>query len=125
MKRILFACAENKKRSQMAEAIFNNLSKSAQATSAGTSPAKEIDPLTIQVLNEIDIKPKILAPKLLENSDLDSADIIVSFGCLVPGMFPKDKFREWLVDDPKTIEEYRKVRDEIREKVKTLISEVT
>lgn len=109
----------------MAEAIFNNLSKSAQATSAGTSPAKEIDPLTIQVLNEIDIKPKILAPKLLENSDLDSADIIVSFGCLVPGMFPKDKFREWLVDDPKTIEEYRKVRDEIREKVKTLISEVT
>lgn len=122
MKKVLFACAENKKRSQMAEAIFNSLSESDHATSAGTLPAKEIDPITIQVLKEVRIKPAELKPKLLQKIALDKADIIVSFGCLVPSMFPKSKFREWNIEDPHTLEEYRAVRDLITLKVKELIA---
>lgn len=122
MRKVLFACAENRKRSQMAEAIFNSLSKSDQATSAGTSPAKEVDLLTIQVLREIGINPKNPKPKLLQDSDLGTAGIIISFGCLVPSMFSKGKFQEWEIEDPKTIEEFREVRDQITKKVKELIT---
>lgn len=122
MSKVLFACAENKKRSQMAEAIFNSLLKSDRATSAGTLPAKEVDPLTIQVLREIGIDPEDPKPKLLQDGDLETVDIIVSFGCLVPSMFPKEKFQEWEIKDPRTIEEFREVRDQITKKVKELIT---
>jgi arsenate reductase len=124
MKKILFACAENKKRSQMAEAIFNSLSKNTKAVSAGTMPAQEVDPLTIQVLKEVGITTDSLKPKTVTDEMLKEANLIVSFGCLVPSMFPKDKFQEWHIQDPTTIEEFRTVRDELTEKIKNLLQKI-
>jgi len=52
MKKILFICVENACRSQVAEAFFNKYSKDARAYSAGSKPAKEIDPKTVEVMKE-------------------------------------------------------------------------
>ena len=109
MVKVVFACAENKKRSQLAEAIFNHLASKSHAISGGTFPAKEIDPLTLQSLQEIGLPTNNLQHKILKNIDLDNADVIISFGCLIPSSFPKDKFQEWRIKDPETIEEFRQI----------------
>lgn len=113
MKTILFACTENKKRSKIAEAIFNHLAKErsmpVRAVSAGTIPAEKTDPQVANVLSRHGIEYTEHKPQKLDNEMLNEADHIVSFGCLIPGMFPKSKFEEWLVDDPYTAEEYENV----------------
>lgn len=110
----------------MAEAIFNHLIKGMgwRAESAGTAPAQSIDPLTIKVLQEIDIDTEGLRPKKVTDEMLQDANTIVSFGCLVPSMFPKDKFKEWIVDEPKTLEDFRNVRDLLWDKIQGLIDEI-
>ncbi|MEX2054462.1 MAG: low molecular weight phosphatase family protein [Candidatus Colwellbacteria bacterium] len=124
MKTILFACAENKKRSQMAEVIFNHFAINAVAISAGTIPANEVEPRLRATLEEIGIiVPESLTPKKVTDEMLASVDHIVSFGCLVPSMFPPEKFEEWSIANPETDEELRTTRDELVKKIKTLILE--
>jgi arsenate reductase len=106
----------------MAEAIFNHLAQTDSAVSAGISPAEEIDAKIIKVLQEIGIKIKSSKPKLLTDSMLKDADVIISFGCLVPSLFPKEKFQEWLIEDPASLKEFRMARDEIAGKIKTLLA---
>jgi protein-tyrosine-phosphatase len=119
---VLFACAENKKRSQMAEAIFNHFAKKAYAISAGTMPANEADPRVKEVLQEIGITVRgLMLPKKVTDKMLQGVEHIVSFGCLVPSMFPPEKFEEWQIPDPQTDAELRAVRDQLVEKIKDLI----
>lgn len=119
---VLFACKENSKRSQLAEAIFNHYADSTVAISAGTIPAEEIDPEIPVVLEEIGITDlDSLQPKLITTEMIDKADKIISFGCLVPSLFPEDKFSEWLIHDPESQEELRSVRDELLERIKRMI----
>ncbi|MEX0931448.1 MAG: low molecular weight phosphatase family protein [Candidatus Paceibacterota bacterium] len=129
MKTILFACTENKKRSKIAEAVFNHLAQEknidAHAISAGTIPAQEVDTVVAGLLNEKDIKTQLETPRKLTDELLTQADRIVSFGCLIPDMFPKDKFEEWLVDDPKTPEEYKLAFDTIYQKVEDLLQRIS
>ncbi|MCL4357495.1 low molecular weight phosphatase family protein [Patescibacteria group bacterium] len=124
MAKVVFACAENKKRSQLAEAIFNHLARQSQSISGGTFPAHKIDPLTIKSLKEIGLPTKNLYPKRLNDSDLNSADVIVSFGCLNPYLFPKGKFQEWQIKDPETIEEFRQARNDITDRIKKLLKQI-
>ncbi len=57
MQKVLFLCAGNSCRSQMAEAIVNaRYSKEWRAFSAGTRPVGFVHPMAIQVLREIGIK---------------------------------------------------------------------
>lgn len=123
-KKILFLCTENSCRSQMAEAIFNSMAKNAKAESAGIKPASKVDEKAIEVMKEIGIdisnkKPKMLAGK-------EEFDIIVTMGCIdgYPPT-PKEKTVEWNIPDPKgkDIEEYRRVRDEIKSRIEKLLRE--
>jgi len=108
----------------MAEAIFNYFAKNAVAESGGTMPAKEIDPKVKEALKEIDIAiSDDIVPKKVSDEMLANADLIISFGCLVAAMFPKEKFEEWQVSDPQTIEEFRAVRDDLVVRIKTLIQD--
>ena len=94
----------------MAAAIFNHLTQEnglpARAISAGTMPAEETDQHVAETLSRNDIEYTNHKPQKLTTEMLDGADQIVSFGCLIPDMFPKEKFAEWLVEDPNTDEEY-------------------
>ena len=52
---VLFVCVHNASRSQMAEALFNQLAPAGlEAHSAGTDPADHIHPLAIQAMEEIE-----------------------------------------------------------------------
>ena len=75
MKTILFVCVHNSGRSQMAEAFLNKLARGkAQAISAGTQPAGEVNPVVIEAMREVGVdisgnKPKALTMDMVEKAD--------------------------------------------------------
>ncbi len=126
MKSALFVCIENTCRSQMAEGFFNKYAKSARAYSAGSRPAKEIDPTTVEVMKEEGIDLSGKKPKGIGKFAKQKFDVVVTMGCgdecpFVPG---KRKI-EWDIKNPKgrPREFYRKIRGEIEVKVQTLLEE--
>ena len=127
VKQILFVCTENSARSQIAEGLFNHHNKNPEyeGISAGTNPSTEIKPLAIAVMKEKCIDISKQKPKLLDLRAANNAYKIFTMGCIKGcPITPKEKTTDWNLKDPagKTIEEYRKVRDEIEEKVNLLIS---
>ena len=126
MKKILFVCVENAGRSQMAEAFFRKYaSEKFLVSSAGTKPSTQINPIVVQVMNEVGIDLENNIPKYLSNEMLDDS-IAVNMGCMdkesCPALFVKDVL-DWNIADPKgkSIEEVREIRDQIKTKVMILI----
>ena len=123
MKNVLFVCVENSCRSQIAEAIFNSMAGGG-AESAGINPADEVDRIAIEVMKEIGIDISRKKPRMLNSNMNEKFDVIVTMGCIdgCP-VTPREKTIEWNIEDPKgkSIEEYRKARDVIKQKVKKLI----
>jgi arsenate reductase len=128
LKKVLFICVENACRSQMAEAFFNQMSKTARASSAGTKPAPSVNPLAVQVMKEIGIDLANAKPKLLTLEILDAADKVITMGCAVGDVCPGAvvETEDWGIEDPtgKSIEKFREVRDVIRRKVEQLVSDL-
>jgi len=127
-KKILFVCVENAGRSQMAEAFFRKYAHSEfQPISAGTKPSAQISPVVIQAMKEIGINLQNNVPKLISNEMISNSTKIVNMGCMdeesCPSLFVKDMV-DWQIPDPKgkSIEEVRKIRDEIDSKIKELVS---
>jgi protein-tyrosine-phosphatase len=130
--RILFVCVENAGRSQMAEAFAKRYGM--DASSAGTLPAREVNPTVVQAMKEsgIDIsstKPKMLTPVMIEE-----ADLVVTMGCSVKEVCPapmiarmQKKLLDWSLEDPKgkSVEGVRQIRDEIEHRVTELKSQKT
>lgn len=129
MKTVLFICAENAGRSQIAEALFKKYAKGRfKAVSTGTVPSKRVNPLVVEVLKEIGIDISGRKPKLVTNEMIKKADKIITMGCgtaFCPTNF-LPKVEDWALDDPKgkPIEEIRQIRDEIDGKVKALIQKL-
>ena len=122
---VLFVCVENAGRSQMAEAFAKKHGINAQ--SAGTIPCTLINRTVIEVMRERGIEissnqPKILTPELIRD-----ASLVVTMGCSIEEACPrpiiaqmqKKKLVEWHLEDPKgkSLEEVRKIRDEIERKI--------
>jgi len=129
MNNVLFVCVHNSGRSQMAEAFLNELGKGrARAHSAGTSPANAVDPTVVAVMEEIDIDISRNVPRALTLDLLDQADRVVTMGCGVEGVCPASSVEteDWGLDDPKgkSLEEVRRIRDEIRARVEKLVREL-
>ncbi len=127
MKRVLFVCVGNSCRSQMAKGFFNNYSKHAIADSAGTKPEDKIDSVAVQVMEEKNIDISDFVPKMFTFFMNNKFEYIVTMGCIdVCTISPKDKIIEWSIEDPKgkSIGFYRRIRDQIENKVKKLIIEV-
>lgn len=128
MLNVLFVCIENACRSQMAEAFFNKLAEGkAIASSAGTNPAKKVDPAAVEAMDKygIDISKNI--PKRLELDMGNRFDYIVTMGCTdgCP-ITPKEKTIEWNIEDPKDKPpgEFERICSEIRAEVEKLISDL-
>ena len=125
-KSVLFVCVHNSGRSQMAEAYFNQLGgNKAIASSAGTKPASKINPTVAQVMREAGLDISTKKPKLLTLDMMDSTDKVISMGCGVADTCPAGivPMEDWGAEDPegKTVDEVRKIRDNIRYKVADLI----
>ncbi len=129
---VMFICVHNSGRSQMAEAFFNSLAKPGHAAiSAGTQPAKEINPLVVEAMAEVGIDISQKRPKLVTEDMVFESDRIITMGCGVkescPVFLDMNVDEDWGLDDPtgKDLAFVRKIRDEIRERVKKLIKELS
>ena len=122
VKKVLFICVENACRSQLAEAISNYFfSDQLKAFSAGSNPAKEVNPRAIRSLNSMGIVYKGKT-KSISQVEEKKYDYIVGMGCgdacpIIPGA----QILEWNIPDPKLFEskEFNKVRDMIKEKIES------
>jgi len=129
--KVLFVCVENSGRSQMAEAFAKTYGKGKIETiSAGTMPAKEVNPVVVQVMREKGIDLSDNKPKLVTTQMVQEADKVIVMGCSAEGFCPApllDKVLDWGIEDPrdKPIEKVREIRDEIERKVKKLVEETT
>lgn len=128
MKKALFVCVENAGRSQMAEAIAR--SYGIDATSAGTIPAAKVNPTVIEAMKERGFNLSCTKPKLLTPEMIEAADYVVTMGCRVEDVCPRPlivrmekKLVDWHIEDPKgkPIEDVRKIRSEIEERVIELV----
>jgi arsenate reductase len=128
MKTIVFACVHNAGRSQMAAALFNAMADplKARAISAGTEPGSRIHSEVLEVMREIGIDLRNATPQKLTDELAAGADLLVTMGCgekcpYVPGLRRDD----WPLRDPKglAIDEVRTIRDEVRERVRDLLSQ--
>ena len=129
MKKILFVCVENAGRSQMAQSFAEAYGKDKiEAISAGTMPAKEVNPIVIEAMQEKGIDLSANKPKLITNQMVQQADMIIVMGCSAEGFCPArllNRVVDWGIEDPKgkPIEKVREIRDEIERKVRTLLEE--
>jgi len=136
--KILFICAGNVGRSQMAEAIFNNLSKEKDvATSAGTKVIREgsnhegqkikyKDMNIVDVMKEISIDVSDYTRKQLTPEMFNDADRVVVMNPSenVPDYVKQnEKTIFWEVLDPynQDLEFARQVRDQLKVKIEDFI----
>ena len=124
---ILFVCVENAGRSQMAEAFFRKFTEGKfNVNSAGTVPSGNLNPVVVEVMKEIGIDMAKQSPKIISNSMISNSFKTVNMGCMdkesCPALFVKDVI-DWNIPDPKgkTIEQVRKIRDQIKSEVLNLI----
>lgn len=122
--KVAFVCTGNSCRSQIAEGwarFYGN--EIFDVYSAGTHPASEVNPVAIQVMKEIGIDISSHKPKLLDDIPFEM-DILIKMGCGVVCPFVPNRYEDdWGLPDPvgQPIEEFRRVRDIIKEKVFALI----
>ena len=128
MKKVLFVCVENAGRSQMAEAIAR--AYGVDATSAGTIPAAAVNTTVVEAMKERGFNLSSSKPKMLTNQMIEDADTVVTMGCKVEDVCPKPlivkmekKLVDWHIDNPKgkPIEDVRKIRSTIEDKVIELL----
>ena len=89
MKKILFVCVHNSGRSQMAKAFVEcSGSQLVEAYSAGTMPDAEVDPIVVEVMNEVDIDISENRPRLITQDIVDSCEKVITMGCSIDEACP-------------------------------------
>ncbi len=130
-KTILFVCVENAGRSQIAEGFFRKYAPEGyEPLSAGTKPVSQINPLAIQVMNEIGLDISKQKSKDLTEDMMRNSDKIINMGCMDKNFCPTlfiPKVIDWGIADPKdkTIDQVRRIRDEIERRIKELATDVS
>ena len=80
---VLFVCVENSARSQMAEGFFRKYApRGYVASSAGTRPSGQINPLVIQVMKELGIDISKQKSKVITEDMIRNATVRVNMGCM-------------------------------------------
>jgi arsenate reductase len=129
-KKILFACRENACRSQMASGFAQYLAGDKfEVINGGSEPADQVNPDMVKAMHANGIDMAFRVPQSIESAIANNApDFIVTMGCgedcpYVPGA----QMRDWDLPDPtgKPPDFMREVRDEIENKVKSLIQELS
>ncbi len=126
MKRVLFVCVENSCRSQIAEAFARMHGAGAiEPYSAGTNPSGQVNLKAIVSMHELGYDLSRHVSKSLSEVPAVEYDVAVTMGCSDACPNVRAKQREgWNIPDPKALltEEFRKVRDQIGQQVKELLS---
>jgi protein-tyrosine-phosphatase len=97
------------------------------AWSGGSEPGKEINPSAIAAMAEVGIDITGEFPKPWTDEVVRSADAVITMGCgdACP-FYPGKRYEDWKVTDPKGggLEHVRAIRDEIEQRVLTLLDEL-
>lgn len=125
---VLFVCVHNAGRSQMAAGLLAKLGGARVGVrSAGSAPADSLNPAVVAVMAELDIDLSREFPKPLTDDAVQVSDVVITMGCgdACP-FYPGKRYRDWQLDDPagQPIEVVRRIRDEIRQRVEGLLSEL-
>jgi protein-tyrosine-phosphatase len=125
MKRFLFVCVENSCRSQLAEAFARiHGGDDVEAYSAGSRPSGIVNPKAIESMREIGYDLSKHKSKSLDELPDVKWDFVATMGCGDECPFIRAARREdWGIPDPKDMsaEDFRRVRDQIAEKVKLIL----
>ena len=121
MKRAYFVCIGNAGRSQMAQALYEELG--GEARSAGSRPEAELHEAVVGAMKEIEIDISDRKPKPITDEDVAWADVVVTMGCgdACP-VLPGKRYVDWNLVDPVglCLEEVREIRDDIARRVAQL-----
>jgi len=136
MLKIMFLCTGNSCRSQMAEGFARELGKGVvEPYSAGLSP-HGVNEKAVRVMKEIGIDISHQQSKSIDKELLKKMDVIITLcdnaaqSC--PWTPPDIKLIHWPLDDPakatgseeEILNEFRRVRDEIKERIKSFVEKV-
>ncbi len=125
---VLFVCVHNAGRSQMAAGYLRHLAGDAiEVRSAGSEPADRINPVAVQAMAEDGIDITAEQPKILTTDAVKASDVVITMGCgdTCP-FYPGKRYEDWVLDDPagQDLDHVRPIRDQIRQRVETLIAEL-
>ena len=98
-----------------------------EVLSAGSAPKDSINPVAVEAMLEVGIDIANQQPKILTTEAVFESDAVITMGCgdACP-IFPGKRYEDWVLEDPagQDIEFVRKVRDDIEDRVKTLLTEM-
>ena len=125
---ILFVCVHNAGRSQMAAALLERHARGrVQVRSAGSTPAEEVNPAVIEVMEELGIDLTRKVPQRLTDDAVHASDVVITMGCgdACP-IFPGKRYEDWALTDPsgKGPDSVREIRDEIDQRVQALLADL-
>jgi len=123
---VLFVCVHNAGRSQMAAGFLGHLAGDrVEVLSAGSDPADLINPVAVEAMAEVGIDLSREKPKLLQDSAVREADVVITMGCgdACP-IYPGKRYEDWDLADPagRTLAAVRPIRDQIAARVKGLLA---
>ncbi|NLF92072.1 MAG: arsenate reductase ArsC [Corynebacterium marinum] len=126
---VLFVCVHNAGRSQMAAAYLQELSGGkVSVLSAGSEPGDRLNPAAVAVMAEEGIDLTQASPKVLTTEAVQASDVVITMGCgdTCP-VFPGKRYEDWQLEDPagKDIETVRRIRDDIKGRVASLLAVLT
>jgi arsenate reductase (thioredoxin) len=127
MKRVMFVCKKNSARSQMAEGFAKTLGAGKiEVTSSGLEKS-QVRAEAIATMHDAGIDITSQTSNALSEYNPEDFDVVISLcGCgvnLPPEWVSREVFDDWQLDDPAEQPEiFPRVRDEVKERVKTLIA---
>ncbi|UKA56652.1 low molecular weight phosphatase family protein (plasmid) [Arthrobacter sp. FW305-BF8] len=129
---VLFVCSKNGGKSQLAAGLMRDLAGDAVTVySAGTKPAKDLNPQAVESLTELGIDVTGEYPKPVTDEVLNTVDAVVVLGTEAK-LEPREgvRFEVWETDEPSErgiegMERMRLVRDDIKARVQKLHAELS
>jgi protein-tyrosine-phosphatase len=112
----------------MSQALFEQAADGRHAAlSAGTRPGDRVHPEVVEVMRELGIDLSNRTPRLLTPELAQQAEIVITMGCGDECPFiPGKRYIDWELPDPsgRPVDEVRAIRDDIAERVQTLLAEL-
>jgi arsenate reductase len=126
---VLFVCVHNAGRSQMAAGFLRHLAGDrVEILSAGSEPAELVNPVAVEAMSEVGIDVSSEKPKLLQDSAVRHADVVITMGCgdACP-IYPGKRYEDWDLPDPagRPLAAVRPIRDEVEARVVKLLQSLT
>lgn len=128
MKRILFVCKKNSRRSQMAEGFAKRMAGDRAIVASAGLAGSEIDPLTVEVMAEVGVDISDQRSQPLSDFSPEDFNVVISLcGCgvnLPLEWLETEQFEDWNLEDPEggDLDTFRTIRDQVYQRVAQLLA---